>query len=161
MFDGERYLVSATARPADVWDGAWHRVTGTFDGAALRIYVDGRPVGDPMPAPLRIDYDATSSRAQIGQYGGDCDLAFAGDLDEVSPVGERAERRRGGRAPSRQAQPPGGAAAGRAGRAAARGRAGRDHPRSAGADAAREQRPDAAARCAPPGPASWPAAASW
>ena len=37
-----------------------------------------------MPAPLRIDYEATSSGAQIGQYGGDCDLAYLGDLDEVS-----------------------------------------------------------------------------
>ena len=83
VFDGQRYLVSATARPSDVWDGGWHRVTGTFDGTALRLYVDGRPVGAPMPAPLHIDYETTSSRTLIGQYGGDCDLGFAGDIDEL------------------------------------------------------------------------------
>ena len=37
--------------------------TGTFDGAALRLYVDGRPVGDPMPAPLLIDYETAPARA--------------------------------------------------------------------------------------------------
>ncbi len=84
VFDGERYLVSATARSSDVWNGAWHRVTGTFDGAALLLYVDGRRVGAAMPAPLRIGYDRTSSRAQIGQYGGDCNLGFDGDIDAVT-----------------------------------------------------------------------------
>ena len=37
-----------------------------------------------MPAPLRIGYDRTSSRAQIGQYGGDCNLGFDGDIDAVT-----------------------------------------------------------------------------
>jgi hypothetical protein len=83
VFDGSRYVVSATARPGDVWDGSWHHVIGTFDGGLLRLYVDGRPVGEPMPAPLRIDYTGTSTIAAIAQYGGTCDLAFAGDIDLV------------------------------------------------------------------------------
>jgi hypothetical protein len=83
VFDGSRYVVSASAQPADVWDGRWHHVAGTFDGAALRLYVDGRPVGEPMAAALRIDYASTSPTAHLGQYGGDCDLAFSGDLDLV------------------------------------------------------------------------------
>jgi hypothetical protein len=83
VFDGEHYVVSATARAADVWDGAWHNVAGTFDGSSLRLFVDGRPVGDPMPAPLTVDYSTTSDAAAIGQYVGACDLAFRGDLDLV------------------------------------------------------------------------------
>ena len=83
VFDGARYVVSATARPADVWNGAWHHVAGTFDGRALRLYVDGRPVGEPMAAPLRIAYDGVSTRASFGQYVGDCELSFRGDMDLV------------------------------------------------------------------------------
>lgn len=83
VFDGTRYVVSATARAADVWNGAWHHVAGTFDGRALRLFVDGRAVGDPMDAPLRIDYAGTSARLSFGQYAGDCELSFRGDMDLV------------------------------------------------------------------------------
>ena len=83
VFDGTRYVVSATARPEDVWDGAWHHVAGTFDGRALRLFVDGRLVGEPMQAPLRIDYATASMHASFGQYAGDCELSFTGDLDLV------------------------------------------------------------------------------
>jgi Concanavalin A-like lectin/glucanases superfamily len=81
VFDGSRYVVSATARPADVWDGRWHHVAGTFDGVALRLYLDGRLVGEPTTAPMRIDYAGTSTGAFIGRFVGDCDLAYRGDLD--------------------------------------------------------------------------------
>jgi len=83
VFDGTRYVVSAAARPADVWNGAWHHVAGTFDGRALQLFVDGRPVGEPMDAPLRINYATTSVHAWLGQYAGDCDLGFHGDIDLV------------------------------------------------------------------------------
>jgi hypothetical protein len=83
VFDGSRYVVSAAALPADVWNGHWHHVAGTFDGATLRLYLDGRPVGAPMAAPLRIDYGGTSSGVQVAQYVGACDLAFRGDMDLV------------------------------------------------------------------------------
>ncbi|MDA0166095.1 LamG domain-containing protein [Solirubrobacter ginsenosidimutans] len=84
VFDGSRYVLSATARRKDVWDGKWHNLTGSFDGAALRLFVDGREVGEPMAAPLRISYAIPSSNALIGQYGGECDLGFTGDIDSVS-----------------------------------------------------------------------------
>ena len=67
VFDGTRYVVSATARPANVWNGAWHHVAGTFDGRALRLFVDGRPVGEPMAAPPHIDYAQTSARTIFGR----------------------------------------------------------------------------------------------
>jgi beta-galactosidase len=40
---GDRHTVAA-AVPAD-WYGSWHRVTGVYDGAALRLYIDGAQVG--------------------------------------------------------------------------------------------------------------------
>ena len=43
-FPGEREPVLARAKvPAD-WYGAWHRLTGTYDGRVARLYVDGKPV---------------------------------------------------------------------------------------------------------------------
>jgi hypothetical protein len=83
VFDGSRYVVSPIARPADVWDGAWHHVAGTFDGRVLRLFVDGRPVGEPLEVPMRIDYSTTTSNAAFGRYVGGCDLSFRGDLDLV------------------------------------------------------------------------------
>jgi hypothetical protein len=83
VFEGTRFVVSAAARASDVWDGQWHSVAGTFDGHVLRLFVDGRAVGDPMDAPLRIDYDTPSTGGSIGQYAGDCDLPFVGDIDLV------------------------------------------------------------------------------
>ena len=76
VFDGARYVVSATASPADVWNGGWHHVAGTFDGRAVRVFVDGRPVGEPMDAPLRIDYAGTSALTTFGRYAGGCGLGF-------------------------------------------------------------------------------------
>ena len=49
VFDGARYIVSAAARAEDVWNGAWHHVAGTFDGRALRLFVDGRPSASRFP----------------------------------------------------------------------------------------------------------------
>jgi hypothetical protein len=84
VFDGSRYYLSPTARASDVWDGAWHHIAGTFDGSALRLYVDGRQVGDPFPAPVTVDYTNTAQRAAIGQYAGTCELGYEGDLDRVA-----------------------------------------------------------------------------
>jgi beta-galactosidase len=43
-FPGEREPVLARAPvPAD-WYGAWHRLTGTYDGKVARLYLDGQPV---------------------------------------------------------------------------------------------------------------------
>jgi hypothetical protein len=83
VFDGSSFQVSAAAAPADVWNGGWHHVAGVFDGTALRLYVDGRPVGDPQPAPLAIAYGLTSSDSYFGSYQGTCALPLTGDLDLV------------------------------------------------------------------------------
>jgi hypothetical protein len=83
VFDGRAFQVSAAAAPADVWNGGWHHVAGTFDGHALRLFVDGRPVGDPQPAPLAIAYGLASSDSYFGSYQGTCALPLSGDLDLV------------------------------------------------------------------------------
>jgi Concanavalin A-like lectin/glucanases superfamily len=117
VFDGSRYVVSATARPADVWDGAWHHVAGTFDGRELRLYVDGRLVGEQLDRPMRIDYATTTSNMAFGRYVGDCDLALRGDVDMVRIwSGSRSAADLLGAA--RDALPPGGGAPSKPGAAA-------------------------------------------
>src|SRR5205823_14394762 len=36
--------VSSPDAGTGIWDGKWHHVAGTYDGAALRLYVDGHEV---------------------------------------------------------------------------------------------------------------------
>ncbi|MEV6397440.1 glycoside hydrolase family 2 TIM barrel-domain containing protein [Streptomyces sp. NPDC051907] len=37
---------TVTAPVPDNWAASWHRVTGVYDGAALRLYIDGRQLGE-------------------------------------------------------------------------------------------------------------------
>jgi hypothetical protein len=74
---------------AGVWDGAWHHVAGTFDGATVRLYVDGVEVGSGTPTSLTIGYPFNLPDGFIGGFGTDCvspitnqNLNYAGDLDE-------------------------------------------------------------------------------
>jgi len=85
VFDGERYFVSPSARPADVWDGAWHRVAGSFDGDTLRVFVDGREVasGLRVAGGTAIEYASMPEGTYFGSYLGACRLPFGGDLDAV------------------------------------------------------------------------------
>jgi hypothetical protein len=111
VYDGERYHVSASARAGDVWDGAWHRVTGTFDGAAVHAFVDGREIGTALAtrAGTGIEYESLPQGTYFGSYIGTCRLPFGGDLDSVRIWSE--------------AQPPA-AVAGRAGATGPTGAAG-------------------------------------
>ncbi|MEY2515822.1 MAG: hypothetical protein QOJ89_3180 [bacterium] len=85
VFDGERYYVSATASEADIWDGAWHVVSGTFDGSNVRVFVDGRAVGGALatPAGTAIEYESMPDTTYVGTYVGTCELPFVGDIDVV------------------------------------------------------------------------------
>lgn len=85
VFDGERYHVSASARISDVWDGAWHRVTGTFDGRSVRVFVDGQEAGAPLVTPTGTVIESASipEGTHFGSYVGGCRLPFTGDLDSV------------------------------------------------------------------------------
>jgi hypothetical protein len=83
---------------ANVWDGAWHMIAGTFDGAKARFYLDGTEIEDPMHSgtavPGAIDYSQPSTKFRIGRYGGAFEepcagaiTLFSGDIDEVRVYG--------------------------------------------------------------------------
>jgi hypothetical protein len=58
-------------------------VAGVFDGATVRLYVDGRPVGDPTPAAVSIAYGLATTDMYVGTYRGTCALPLSGDIDLV------------------------------------------------------------------------------
>jgi hypothetical protein len=83
IFDGTRYVISAAAAPGDVWNGRWHHVAGVYDGRALRLFVDGRQVGEPEPAAGGIAYALKLRNSFVGTYEGTCMRPLVGDVDLV------------------------------------------------------------------------------
>jgi Concanavalin A-like lectin/glucanases superfamily len=93
---------------AQVWDGNWHMVAGTFDGTTARFYLDGLEVGSGTSVPGAINYSQTETNFRIGRYGSaftePCAevTSFNGDVDEVRVYGRalnRSELRRMALAP--------------------------------------------------------------
>jgi hypothetical protein len=71
-----------------VWDGQWHLATGTFDGAVVRMYVDGVEVGSGMPRLGGIGYGLSDTDdLLVGRYAGCGGLEYGGDVDEVRIYG--------------------------------------------------------------------------
>ncbi len=73
-----------------VWDGNWHAVTGTYDGTAVRLYLDGTQVGSGTPFSGPIQYaGASPDNFTVGTYpdklvGAPCGIAdWPGPIDEV------------------------------------------------------------------------------
>ena len=84
IWNGVRTFVTPPA-PNTMWDNAWHMVAGTFDGAAVRLYLDGLLVGS-APASGAIGYGLTSNAFVIGNStpsGCSENTSFSGDVDEV------------------------------------------------------------------------------
>jgi hypothetical protein len=77
-------VTSPQAPQSAVWDGAWHHVAGTYDGAFARLFVDGAEVGTGTPASAPIAYGlSTNPNGLLGMFGGGpCVLNYIGDLDE-------------------------------------------------------------------------------
>jgi hypothetical protein len=78
------YTLSPQAPAAAVWDGRWHRLVGTYDGARVRLYLDGAEVGTGAAGPTHIEYGLASRAPYIGTYRGNCRLPFDGDVDGVA-----------------------------------------------------------------------------
>ena len=74
--------------PAGIWDGEWHMVAGTFDGATARFYLDGGQVGSGtlVPGPIQYGLSNTNdfSMGNIADAGScPADTYHDGDLDET------------------------------------------------------------------------------
>jgi len=83
--DGTNFAQSADTGPY-VWDGNWHFIAGTYDGAFVRFYVDGVEVTPATAFTLTINYALpTHSNFYIGAYvaPGYCTIPFNGSIDEV------------------------------------------------------------------------------
>lgn len=67
-----------------IWDGKWHYVVGSFDGATVRLYVDGQQVSQGTPTTITPAYNFPDGNdLYIGRYNGTCLFGFNGQLDEV------------------------------------------------------------------------------
>ena len=77
----ERRYDPKTVEPK--WQAIWER-EGTWDGSTSRLFIDGKEVGSGTQGTTPPDYGTPSGNTTLGTYGGTCDLALTGDLDEVS-----------------------------------------------------------------------------
>jgi concanavalin A-like lectin/glucanase superfamily protein len=84
VYHGDTRWVRAPEAPAEVFDGRWHHVAGTYDGTTVRLFVDGRQIGTGTPTNEPIDYDVPSPAIALGSYQGSCALYLTGDVDGVS-----------------------------------------------------------------------------
>jgi len=82
--DDARFVASPRATPTSVWDGGWHHAVGTYDGQAVRLYLDGKQVGAGTTTGLMIASGLAGPGVSIGSYRGTCELPFTGDVDEVA-----------------------------------------------------------------------------
>jgi Concanavalin A-like lectin/glucanases superfamily len=85
------YTLTPDAPASLVWDGAWHHVVGAYDGARVRLWVDGAQVGDGTATTLTIAYGVGSKGVYLGTYRGTCELGFKGDIDDVQILGDGAQ----------------------------------------------------------------------
>ena len=95
IFDGESLPRDrgGRARPTS---GTARGITspGSSTARSLRLFVDGRPVGEPIAAPPTIAYELTSDDHYFGTYQGTCALPLKGDVDLDPDVARAAGARR-------------------------------------------------------------------
>jgi len=98
---GGYHECDAQINPANLLDGQWHHCAATFDGKAMRVYLDGKLIGSAQrPGTIATEADVP---AFIGSSGGSGEF-FQGSLDdlriyrEALSDGQIAELFRGGTA---------------------------------------------------------------
>jgi uncharacterized repeat protein (TIGR01451 family) len=78
--------VSLSSPAGAVVAGRWQHVVGTYDGAGLRLYIDGRPAGSLAAAPV---LGTGALGVAIGrQSPSSTGEPLAGDLDEIAVYGQ-------------------------------------------------------------------------
>jgi len=82
VYDGRKWWRSPQVG-TQIWDNRWHHVAGTYDGAKVRLYVDGREIGAGRQFSGAIEYALEHRALTIGAFRGACNLTFVGDVDEV------------------------------------------------------------------------------
>ncbi|HLJ46233.1 MAG TPA: LamG domain-containing protein, partial [Bryobacteraceae bacterium] len=84
IFDGADAAISPDPG-AGIWDGKWHHAAGTFDGATVRLYIDGKQVENGTPTALKIEHNlSTTNDLFIGTYLWPGIKGFIGSIDELS-----------------------------------------------------------------------------
>jgi hypothetical protein len=85
VYDATRAAALSPDAGRGIWDGTWHHVAGTFDGAAVRLYVDGKQVGEGTPAAFNINYNLPGGNdLLIGNYFWPGAWGFTGSINEIS-----------------------------------------------------------------------------
>jgi Concanavalin A-like lectin/glucanases superfamily len=86
IWNGSQARVSPPAANS-MWDGQWHLAAGTYDGATVRLYIDGQQVGSGTSASGPIVYGLGGNNDFIigGAQDASCieQTNFTGDVDEV------------------------------------------------------------------------------
>jgi len=77
-------ITSGLADPAQVWNGKWHHIAGTWDGTTAKLFIDGKLVPGSSSVPGTIDYDQGAGDVGVGDFLGTCDLFYTGDIDDVA-----------------------------------------------------------------------------
>ncbi len=85
VYDRDAGFAVSPSANTEIWDGTWHHVVGTYDGASVRLYIDGAEVGSGTPAIIPLGYGLPDSNDLfIGAYGGPSLFSFSGLIDEPS-----------------------------------------------------------------------------
>jgi hypothetical protein len=77
-------ISSPVVPAAQIWNGQWHAVVATYDGTAVRLYVDGALVGSPTASNgAAIDYALDDTAFTVGDFQPCAGFSFTGSIDEV------------------------------------------------------------------------------
>jgi hypothetical protein len=79
-------IQTPAASPA-IWDANFHHVAGTFDGQAVRLYVDGFLIGsNPFSQPINYGTNVLNGDLLIGHFdpGSAFSFGWPGIIDEIS-----------------------------------------------------------------------------